>query len=1277
MSPIDRARLSAELLKLRDSLAGTGLSPIARVQASARALAIRGQLGAPAPISEGQAAFEKARQFYQENLKGQLIQSVVGPVSVNSAGWKKSKQGMKADVLKAKLIEHVREILETGTAGQRQESHKERNDAFVAFYFIQKQVRVDDLLVTAGVTVAEDGKGNLFYNISHADRESWKAYKNGAPDYAGVGPRSGDAANGMLDGLPQEQEPSAVGDTVADDDINITILAVVAVDPNAPAANDHGAKKPMVTGTLPQKNGGLLVMGDADALDAYAKAYLDQAKYTKVPTGLLLTKSQARMAQYLPSTQEALPSGAVLYSYAQIGGVSVAVDGVLSGIASDLPDLKSLMAQEWGPDKFQAVFGEDAAQPDVEAYQDEQAAIARRKADNAAREEADRLAYAKRTGDSTALTDEEKAAIKAENDAFTAEWEAQTQADWEATVGQGRVSNPRYQAYLDTLEDIHGLGRIMVQVGYMGWVQERLTEYRATGVAPMPYANGPARDAWNAKATAYIREWADQHLSERVKKQRSDEPTVTPADEYAAKAVGFASFSEYAASRIDKLPLEAFQVARAKYKIVEYLEQNGRADRNTLGSLSLQGANKEGPSALAQLRQDGYVLNNLRAQSNPFSLAPGVTLATFVSGEAKPVPLADQGRAPAGGTIGMNGEFYKGGTILPNTTLPKGSSTTSTTGTGTQLVEPGVLAEPPEVGAIPVYGSRREFLVLQDGVMVADESKKDAMVFAYGKEGPAKVRAYAREYNTGRRWILPGEKIEPTEADQDPAPSAQTHEIIEYTTKKGKVLRGIIRLDLTLAEAKAIDPYTWRMNGGYFIREKHLDADTSAMQAAPTPTMLTAEQEAEKQERDTRAALERQQQAIANQVGKLREAGNKAIAAGTEGMNADRKTNTHRRAGMAASAYARSAADEADGRTLNNIADSIEVGAAGPLANLTSRAQLQELKSALTRAKFDSERGLTYSEQLARRGNPVGEDALRHVSMPSRLVWSSRFKSAAMTLAKKAATGNSKLIAALNKMGDRTERWPLTNDGDIAITRKAYQVLGAIKDTWDLKDPMEMLARVERLKRMGITNDAQLQDACRALLPHMAAKQEESAVVKAERAIIGQKVGIDFFPTPAAEAQRMARKARISKGKRVLEPSAGNGNLADAAAAEGAEVDVIEISSQLREILTLKGYNVVAQDFNTFTPDEPYDAILMNPPFSKRQDAEHIMRAYGMLAGGGTLVAIAGEGVFFGTDQKAVQFRAWLDSHNAEVEKLAGGTFQDNALLAQTSVSARMIVLHK
>lgn len=812
----------------------------------------------------------------------------------------------------------------------------------------------------------------------------------------------------------------------------------------------QSAPTQLVTDKIPQKNGGLLVVGDPDALDTYARTYLDQAKYTKAPTGLLLTKSQARLAQYLPSTQETLASGAVIYSYADIGGVSVAVEGKLSGIANDLPRLKSLMAQEWGAEKYKAVFGEDAAPADVEAYQAEQDTIAQRKADNAAREDAERMAYAKRTGDSTALTDDEKAAIKAENDAFAAEWEAQSQADWEETIGQGRVNNSRYQAYLDTLEDIHAIGRTMVQVGYMGWVQARLTEYRATGVEPMPYTNGSARDAWNAKATAYIRQWSDEHLSERAKSARAP---IEPA----------------------------------------------------------------------------------------------------------PVPVA--------------------------------------------VVEEATL-------------------------------------------------------------------------DQPAAAPAVQHEIVEYTTKKEKVLRGIIRTDLSLAEAKAIDPYTWRMNGGYFIREKHLSGDTAHIQAAPAPVVLSPDQQAEKAATDERLAEERRQKALATQVEKLRSVASKAVEGGDADMGRDRLTNTARRAGMAASAIAKAATNKADGLTLNNIADAIEVGAAGLLTKLSSRAQLEELQRALRLAQYETDRRLSYSEQLKRKGRPFDDEDLKNVVMPSQVTWASRYNDAAKIIAKKSPTGNARLIAALYKMGARAERFTM-NPEDAAITRKAYDVLKGLKEGYTLQDAVESLARQDRLARMGITDASTLREAARELLPMMVAKTEESAVKKAERAIIGQKVGIDFFPTPANVAQRMARLAGITQGTRVLEPSAGNGNLADAAKAAGGEVDVIEISSQLRNILTAKGYTVVDHDFDGFTPEQPYQAILMNPPFSQRRDAAHIMRAFDMLASGGTLVAIAGEGVFFGTDQKAVAFRTWLDTHDATIEKLEGGTFKDKDLLAQTGANGRLIVIKK
>ena len=47
-------------------------------------------------------------------------------------------------------------------------------------------------------------------------------------------------------------------------------------------------------------------------------------------------------------------------------------------------------------------------------------------------------------------------------------------------------------------------------------------------------------------------------------------------------------------------------------------------------------------------------------------------------------------------------------------------------------------------------------------------------------------------------------------------------EIIEHVTKKGKTLRGIIKTDLLREEAEKIDPYTFRKDGGWFIRQEYL-----------------------------------------------------------------------------------------------------------------------------------------------------------------------------------------------------------------------------------------------------------------------------------------------------------------------------------------------------------------------------------------------------------------------------------------------------------------------
>lgn len=66
-------------------------------------------------------------------------------------------------------------------------------------------------------------------------------------------------------------------------------------------------------------------------------------------------------------------------------------------------------------------------------------------------------------------------------------------------------------------------------------------------------------------------------------------------------------------------------------------------------------------------------------------------------------------------------------------------------------------------------------------------------------------------------------------------------EIVEHVTQKGKTLRGIVREDLLKEEAQKIDPFTFRKNGGWFIRDVYLKGDTAMSRSQPgamTETMV-------------------------------------------------------------------------------------------------------------------------------------------------------------------------------------------------------------------------------------------------------------------------------------------------------------------------------------------------------------------------------------------------------------------------------------------------------
>ena len=136
--------------------------------------------------------------------------------------------------------------------------------------------------------------------------------------------------------------------------------------------------------------------------------------------------------------------------------------------------------------------------------------------------------------------------------------------------------------------------------------------------------------------------------------------------------------------------------------------------------------------------------------------------------------------------------------------------------------------------------------------------------------------------------------------------------------------------------------------------------------------------------------------------------------------------------------------------------------------------------------------------------------------------------------------------------------------------------------------------------------------------------------------------GLEFFPTPKLVADQVVRLAQLEPDLSVLEPSAGAGALAVAAAEVVGYrcVHCIEIQERFRPQLEGYGFIVQTADFLTVNPTPyAYDRVVMNPPFSRQQDIDHVLHARKFLAPDGRLVAVMSASVMFRENRKTVEFR--------------------------------------
>lgn len=163
----------------------------------------------------------------------------------------------------------------------------------------------------------------------------------------------------------------------------------------------------------------------------------------------------------------------------------------------------------------------------------------------------------------------------------------------------------------------------------------------------------------------------------------------------------------------------------------------------------------------------------------------------------------------------------------------------------------------------------------------------------------------------------------------------------------------------------------------------------------------------------------------------------------------------------------------------------------------------------------------------------------------------------------------------------------------------------------------------------------------------------------------------NFYPTPQELVRKMITKAKLMNGEKILEPSAGTGNIVEVVhqVLRSSHVDCVECDSNLRSILqqnlntwneenkkkiswheSYGRYNLIGGDFLEEDVYGSYNCILMNPPFDN--GAKHLLKAIQLQERfGGKIVCILNAETLknaYSNERQLLQKK--LDMYNANIE---------------------------
>ncbi|CAI2291966.1 conserved hypothetical protein [Vibrio parahaemolyticus] len=856
-----------------------------------------------------------------------------------------------------------------------------------------------------------------------------------------------------------------------------------------------------------------------------------------------------------------------------------------------------------------------------------------------------------------------------------------------AKAKTGKADNPRYQAYLDTLES-EELEAINSNAGYMSWITHRIADFRDE--------NGMKKSAdltssQHKEFDKYLREYADRHLSDRVKSERQKAIDLTKSD------------------LSDDKP-EPTQP---------------KASKDTSNETDASKA-KKGRSRPSGAREYLKAINAL--QSGEYTKEEAIEL---IDNYIDDVPALEeefsQFTKPAiGNFFAQMGQWID--TSLRKDDLVKravkdiGNQFAAIQSDGGMFVVKSpsamrnILSEMSDADYNKLAEKRKQQAIEREQEA---ERKKKAL------DNPQTLddfQAYARA-NGGTIDAFNDQQLAEfdrlyTENQLSKLAEQEKRELERKAEVKAVETDGTIELSKVdvLNEAKGeqrygaafseVDSDTFndmrakaKQLGGWYARAykpKNLPArfDFKSEQARDDFLSVMGGLNVDQSERVKQRDQEKTKSKKEKQVEALREKAASLQAKADESNNAQRLTNTSRRAAMAASAAARADKQEAQANILRKIADGVESGEFLLLGNLTDISQLEELTSVMNRVKWDMPEDvrekLAYRDQQGNwhlKPETKFNQVARYVrfpapkSTPASLEYIAReienLDGYKMTA--KSIRANIKGLKEHESVNLNGARW------DKVIPKLRQLARSKSNTVYRVEHINELFKSQDRLIRMGIKGDITLRQALReyeqANNGKMSTQKEKTRLQKLtekiEETVRGNRNAFnDFFPTPEAEVKKLIDLADIKPGMKVLEPSAGMGHIADQIAAlNGVDLDVGELAFTLSELLEEKGHNVVAGDFLEYNAGEIYDRIVMNPPFSNDADIHHINHALTMLKDGGKLVAITSSMAGNRGNTTNKNFRRYLDEVGAEEINLDAGAFKNS--LNPTNVATKIIVIEK